>query len=65
MGFYRIESPEKFYFSFSHPSSLQRHYRQCKRQSAFRQLNSSNSNSKLLDEAVPNITNQQQNLVDS
>ena len=50
----------------SHPSSLQRHYRQCKRQSAFRQLN---SNSKLLDETtlktVTNMINQQQNLVDS
>ncbi|CAF0793695.1 unnamed protein product [Rotaria sordida] len=52
-----------------HPSSLQRHYRQCKRQSAFRQLNSSNSNSKLVDETtlktVTNMINQQQNLVDS
>jgi len=58
---------EIFLFLFSHPSSLQRHYRQCKRQSAFRQLNPSNS--KLLDETtlkpVTNMINQQQNLVDS
>ncbi|CAF3346794.1 unnamed protein product [Rotaria sp. Silwood1] len=51
-----------------HPSSLQRHYRQCKRQSAFRQLNLSNSNSKLADETtlktVTNMINQQQHLVD-
>jgi len=38
-----------------HPSSLQRHYRQCKRQSAFRQLNPSNS--KLLDETTLKTVN--------
>ena len=62
----------KIIFSFlssSHPSSLQRHYRQCKRQSAFRQLNPSNSTSKLLNETtlktVTNMINQQQNLIES
>lgn len=51
---------------FSHPSSLQRHYRQCKHQSAFRELN---SNSKTSDETmlkpVTNMINQQKSLVDS
>ncbi|CAF3645965.1 unnamed protein product [Rotaria socialis] len=52
-----------------HPSSLQRHYRQCKRQSALQQLNPSSSCSRLVEETklktVTNMTNQQQNQIDS
>ncbi|CAF0756471.1 unnamed protein product [Adineta ricciae] len=48
-----------------HPSSLQRHYRQCNRQS----MDSSNSNSKLLGDTmlkiVTNTINQPSNLVDA